>query len=146
MNREQEVARATDGVALPPGVAIRAWTDADFAAIQALSTAQGWTTPTARPEASRASWQHAWPALVAVAGDEVAGFVRAITDGFVSMYIAELLVAPAWRGKGIGAALLEVCHRLYPETRLDLLCTDGADAFYVREGFRPFPGYRKRYG
>lgn len=146
MSREQEVAWATAGVALPPGIAIRAWTDADFPAIQALSTAQGWTTPTARPEASCASWQHAWPALVAVAGDEVVGFVRAITDGFVSMYIAELLVAPAWRGKGIGAALLEVCHRLYPETRLDLLCTDGADAFYVREGFRPFPGYRKRYG
>jgi GNAT superfamily N-acetyltransferase len=142
--RQRQLEAALGDVALPAGIDIRAWTETDFSAIQRLSSAEGWPTPAARPEDALASWCNAWPAMVAVCEGEIVGFVRALTDGAVTMYIAELLVAPEWRGRGLGRALLEACHLLFPRTRLDLLST-AADRFYEANGFRPFQGYRKSY-
>jgi GNAT superfamily N-acetyltransferase len=130
---------------LPVGIAIRSWAEADFPAIQRLSSAEGWPTPAARPDEALVSWRNAWPTLVILHGEEVVGFVRALTDGEVSMYIAELLVAPEWRGHGLGRALLDACHLLFPRTRLDLLSTADADQFYEAGGFRRFQGFRKSY-
>jgi GNAT superfamily N-acetyltransferase len=130
-------------LALPAGIAIRAWAEADFPAIQRLSSAEGWPTPTARPEEALVSWRNAWPTLVALREGEMVGFVRALTDGEVTMYIAELLVAPEWRGRGVGRALLHACHLLFPHSRLDLLSTESADRFYEANGFRRFQGFRK---
>lgn len=130
---------------LPPGISIRAWTPADFPAIQRLSDAEGWPTPTQRPDDALSAWRHSSPTLLATSDNDVIGFVRAITDGAVTMYICELLVAPEWRGTGIGSALLDACHLLYPSTRLDLLSTESADAFYGASGFRAFRGFRKSY-
>ena len=127
-------------------VTIRAWAKADFPAIQQLSSAEGWPTPTVRPAEALVSWRNAWPTLVAICDDkELVGFVRALTDGEVTMYIAELLVAPTWRGRGVGRALLDACHLLFPHTRLDLLSTQSADQFYEASGFRRFQGFRKSY-
>lgn len=128
---------------LPPGIRVRAWQESDFAAIQRLSRDEGWPTPVSRPAESMASWRMAWPALVALDGDELAGFLRALTDGAVTTYIAEMLVAPAWRGHGLGRALVEACYRLVPSTRLDLLADEKAIPFYEATEFRPHPGYRK---
>ncbi len=130
---------------LPAGIAIRTWAEADFPEIQRLSSAEGWPTPTARPVEALVSWRNAWPTLVAIGDDGLVGFVRALTDGEVTMYIAELLVTPAWRGRGVGRALLDACHLLFPHTRLDLLSTQSADQFYEASGFRRFQGFRKSY-
>jgi predicted N-acetyltransferase YhbS len=91
------------------------------------------------------AWQYAWPALVVLRQRVIVGFLRALTDEAVTLYVADLLVAPYWRGQGIGAALLEVCHALYPSVRLDLLSTQSAETFYQRNGFRAFHGFRKSY-
>ena len=133
----------TSSLDLPAGVTIRAWEEADFAAVQRLSAAEGWSTPTERPAEALAAWHRSWPALVAVAGQEVIGFCRALSDGSVTTYIAELLVAPGWQGKGIGAALLEACEQMAPDARLDLLATETSRSFYERVGFWPFAGYRR---
>jgi GNAT superfamily N-acetyltransferase len=132
-------------LALPAGIAIRAWDEGDFPAVQRLSSAEGWPTPTTRPQEALLSWHNAWPALVILYDQELVGFVRALTDGEVTMYIAELLVAPQWRGHGLGRSLLEACHLLFPHTRLDLLSTESADRFYEASGFRRFQGFRKSY-
>lgn len=144
-NRDTAIAAALAGLAPPGGVAVRAWVAADFPAIQRLSEAEGWPTPRARPEESRAAWQRSWPALVATHGADVIGFVRALTDGDVTLFVPELLVVPAWRGRGIGRLLLDLCHALYPRTRIELLATASAAPFYEALGFRPLRGYRKRY-
>lgn len=143
--QQHQVAVAVAKLTLPAGVKIRAWADADFPDVQRLSSAEGWPTPTARPDEALTSWRNAWPTLVAVAESELVGFVRALTDGEVTMYIAELLVVPGWRGRGLGLALLEACHLLHPHTRIDLLSTENADRFYEANGFRPFQGFRKSY-
>jgi GNAT superfamily N-acetyltransferase len=133
------------GVALPPGVTIRGWTESDFIAIQRLSSAEGWPTPQDRPTEAVAAWRKSWPALVATHGEDVVGFLRALTDGAVTTYVCEVLVVPAWRDRGIGRALIEACHHLCPSTRLDLLSGGTADGFYEANGFRRFQGFRKSY-
>ena len=145
-NREHHQSRlrsVLSQMALPPGVTIRAWTEADFAGIQTLSALEGWSTPSDRPIDALNAWRHSWPTLVAMENAEMIGFCRALTDGHVTTYIAEILVAPAWQRRGLGQALLELCHRLYPETRLDVLSTVGAHGFYQLCGFRAFQGFRK---
>jgi predicted N-acetyltransferase YhbS len=128
-----------------PETLICPWKAGDFPAIQRLSDLEGWPTPSERPAEALSDWQHSHPALVAVHDGKVIGFIRAITDGAVTTYIAELLVAREWRGQGVGRALVEACHALVPATRLDLFSTDQADSFYEANGFRPFHGYRKSY-
>lgn len=131
---------------VPANIQLRSWAEADFPAIQRLSTRQGWPTPQNRPEESLRSWQHSWPALVLAEGECLIGFVRAMTDGEVTMYIAELLVDPDYRGKGLGRLLLDACHALYPHARLDLISTEGANGFYRAHGFRNVgDGLRKSY-
>ena len=127
------------------GVTVRSYQADDLFAIQRLSDVEGWPTPGNRSEDSMLSWQHSHPALVAMHDGQVIGFLRAITDGAVTTYIAELLVAKEWRGQGIGRALVDACHELVPFTRLDLLSTDQADPFYEANGFRRFQGFRKNF-
>jgi GNAT superfamily N-acetyltransferase len=144
-DRTVAVAAALVGLAVPAGVAVRAWSEADFPAIQSLSDAEGWPTPRTRPEECRAAWRCSWPALVATHDAAIIGFVRALTDAEVTLFVPELLVAPAWQGKGIGRLLLDVCHTLYPHVRIELLATGASAPFYAAVGFRSFHGYRKSY-
>jgi GNAT superfamily N-acetyltransferase len=141
--RQTQVEKAVVGLALPGSIAIRAWLDTDFAAIQQLSAAAGWPTPVERSYEALNAWRVSWPTLVLVNGPEVIGFLRALTDGQVTTYIAEVLVSPQWRGQGLGQALIAACHRLCPSTRLDLLSTESSDGFYEAVGFRRFQGFRR---
>lgn len=144
--RQRQLTSAAAQVTLPQGIEIRPWTVDDFSAIQRISSAEGWTSPTQRPHDALLAWQHSWPALVAADGETVAGFVRGLTDGSITMYIAEMAVDAQQRGRGIGRTLLDACHFLYPTTRLDLLSTDDARAFYKACGFRAIhQGMRKSY-
>lgn len=144
-SRQRLVKSALSGVMPPADVTIRAWTDADFASIQRLSNVEGWPTSENRSDDALVAWRQSWPALVATDGETVIGFLRALTDGRVTTYIAELLVEPQWRRMGIGRALVETCHNLCPSTRLDLLTTGSGNRFYEAAGFRRFGGYRKSY-
>ncbi|MEW6545523.1 MAG: GNAT family N-acetyltransferase [Bacillota bacterium] len=125
------------------GITIRAWREEDFPAIQEISSGEGWLTPKVRPSEAFLAWERSYPALVAVHEGEVIGFLRALTDGEVTTYVAELAVVPRFRRQGIGRALIEACHRLCPHTRLDVLLIGSADAFYEATGFHPCRGYRK---
>jgi predicted N-acetyltransferase YhbS len=139
---------ALDGVTLPGGVAVRRWRPADFPAVQRLSAAEGWPTTTRRPAEALVSWRRAWPALVATPAnqpEEVIAFLRALTDGAIATYVCEFIVDVRWRGTGVGRALMDVCHALYPRARIDLLSTPGARGFYARLGFDPHTGFRRSH-
>jgi GNAT superfamily N-acetyltransferase len=145
MMRDQQINHALAQITLPSQVSIRAWHTSDFASVRDLARAENWTTLSDRPDDGLQSWQHAWPALVATYQQQIIGFLRALTDEAVTLYVADLLVAPAWRGQGIGSGLLNVCHLLYPSVRFNLLSTEHADVFYQSQGFRPFRGFRKNF-
>ncbi len=145
-DRQKQLEAALMTISILPDMQLRCWTEKDFPEIERLSTLQGWPTPHDRPEEALIAWQHSWPTLVVTEGERVIGFVRGMTDGEVTMYIAEILVDANYRGKGIGLLLLDTCHALYSHARLDLISTDEATPFYKAIGFRYVgEGLRKSY-
>jgi predicted N-acetyltransferase YhbS len=69
---------------------------------------------------------------------ELAGFVRAITDGVYRATIFDLIVAPQWRGHGLGAELIERAHAhpvLLGCGRIELICVAEHVPFYERFGY-----------
>lgn len=89
-------------------------------------------------EAQRGS--AAW--VVALDGDEVVGTSRGLSDGVKTAYVADVCVASAWRGRGLGAALVErlLDHpALRRVGRVDLLTRD-AGPFYGKLGFARLDG------
>jgi len=132
-------------VKLPKGIYIRQFITTDFSSIQILYEKEGWMTFLKRSEDALKAWKNSNITLVALDGDIIVGLIRALTDGEITTYIAEIIVDTSYRGMGIGKALIDICHNLYPNTRLDLLSADGADEFYQRNSFRTHMGFRKSY-
>jgi ribosomal protein S18 acetylase RimI-like enzyme len=130
---------------LPKDICVREFTEKDFPSVQTIYRNEGWMTFINRADDGLEAWKNSNIALVAVEGDSIIGFVRALTDGKITTYIAEIVVDKHYRGKGIGKALIDICHHFYPNTRLDLLSSEEADRFYEKDNFRGIPGFRKSY-
>jgi GNAT superfamily N-acetyltransferase len=66
------------------------------------------------------------------------GFCRAVTDGAVVAYLADVYVLPEHRGQGLGVELVRemVDHGPYGRVRW-LLHTQDAHALYAKLGFAP---------
>jgi GNAT superfamily N-acetyltransferase len=62
------------------------------------------------------------------------GYVRAILDKGLSVYISELYVVPEWRGQKIGQSLLErVRNDFYS---LAIYALSDEDAYYQKKGYK----------
>ncbi len=61
------------------------------------------------------------------------GFIRGISDGVFTLFIAELIINEEYRRKGYGRKLIEYVHGLVPLTRIDLISDN--DEFYATLGF-----------
>ena len=71
------------------------------------------------------------------------GMGRVISDGVSDAYIQDLVVIPAWRGKGVGkqilSTLIAYCHQ--SSDHLDWPdCRTGHDGFLHIDGFFPAQG------
>ncbi|MEG2656831.1 MAG: GNAT family N-acetyltransferase [Clostridium sp.] len=127
---------------LPNGISIRQFLETDFPSIQLLYEREGWMTFIKREKAALNAWKNSSIALVVVVENMIIGLLRGLTDGEVTTYIAEIIIDSNYRGNGLGKALIDVCHNLYPNTRLDLLSTEGADEFYKKEYFKTHIGLK----
>ena len=147
--REEQLRQVLTQIALPEGIGCRLWLESDFPSIQRLSNAEGWPTPQRRPDDTLVGWRNSWPTLVAVEAqnvEHVLGFVRAMTDGSITLYVMELLVDAHFRGRGIGQMLLDTCHYLHPHTRIELMSLETSQSYYGTHGFRYIgEGFRKSY-
>jgi ribosomal protein S18 acetylase RimI-like enzyme len=70
-------------------------------------------------------------------GEQVVGFVNAISDGVLSAYIPLLEVLPDYQGRGIGSELVRrLVATLQSLYMIDLCCDAELEPFYRRLGFR----------
>jgi ribosomal protein S18 acetylase RimI-like enzyme len=80
--------------------------------------------------------------VVAFEEGDVAGFATAGSDGAIQAYLILIGVAAAHRRKGIGRRLVEEVFKRTGATRIDLISTEGADAFYASFAHFALPGFR----
>ncbi len=77
-------------------------------------------------------------------GEELVGLIRTLTDGETIAFIQDILVKPAYQGKGIGDELMSRLLNNLPEIRQIVLMTDAGDenirlhAWYQTHGFQPY--------
>lgn len=123
---------------------IRAYVASDFEHIQQLNREEGWTQLVERGELTREAWHQSNVTYVMESDNgEIVAYLRGLTDTTVSLYVCELLVTSAYRKRGLGEQLLQYIHRLYPETRLEMLASQVSHTYYEKLRFRPFYGFRK---
>ncbi len=92
-----------------------------------------------------ATLPHAWYAVCARRGDQIAGAGLVLSDGVLHALIVDVILLPEMRGRGIG---MEIMRRLIARCRsagvlqVQLFSARGKRAFYERLGFvaRPDDG------
>ncbi len=83
--------------------------------------------------------------VLALDGDQVVGYITAITDGVLAAYIPHLEVLPPYKGQGIGTELLRrIFDQLQHLYMIDLICDADVQPFYDRVGMIRYTGMIKR--
>lgn len=71
--------------------------------------------------------------FVAYSNDILCGFVRCLEDHGFYIYVCDLLVGPAFRGRGIGRSLMEAVYGDFPE-QIAYVMSD-VDPYYEKLGY-----------
>ena len=84
------------------------------------------------------AFKYSWKWFTARDNDELAGFVRLLSDGIRHAYICNMAVAPKHQGKGVGKTLMNEVMILLKESNLfpSLVATPGNHDFYKSYGFK----------
>jgi GNAT superfamily N-acetyltransferase len=83
----------------------------------------------------------AGPAVAAWDGDELVGFVRALSDGHLVAYVEDVIVHARCRNQGVGSALVaRLLAELAAVAVVNLVCAPGTVPFYEHLGYRPRAG------
>ncbi len=126
-------------------VHVREYKESDFVNIQRLNKNEGWTNLVEKKDDTKQAWDHSNIAFVVIDEEEFVGYIRGITDKFITLFISELVVDSDYRGLGVGQELLKYVHSLYPKTRIEMLATSTSRTYYEEQGYRAFYGFRKTF-
>lgn len=106
----------------------------------------GWPNPPS-DDVHRKLLKQSYYALVAIdeTRNQIVGFVNAISDGVLSVYVPLLEVVASYQNQGIGQALMErLLHDLQDFYMIDLSCDESMQAFYKRFEMHPARAMIKR--
>ena len=119
----------------------------DLAGVIATSLSgffEGWPDPPT-PETHLDVLRGSHTVWLAIDGEQVVGFITAVSDGVLSAYIPLLEVLSTHRGRGIGTELvrrmLDSLDHLY---MIDLMCDEEVQPFYEDLGMRKGVGMLRR--
>lgn len=100
----------------------------------------GWPNPPS-PETHLRLLKGSNHVVLALDGEQVVGFITAVSDGVLTAYIPLLEVLPAYKSQGVGT---ELTRRMFEKLRnlymIDLMCDPELQPFYERFGMRPYSG------
>ena len=117
---------------------IRELTTFDLGVILDLYNSVGWTNYTRAPEMLRKAYENSLLTLGAYDGDQLAGIIRTVGDGYSVVFIQDILVFPEYQRKGIGTQLLREIMGRFPDVYQMELMTDNTAktvSFYRSAGF-----------
>ena len=80
--------------------------------------------------------------VVAVQDDRLIGFAQMQSDGLIQAHLSMIVIDRDLRRRGIGSRLVREAFASCGGQWVDLLSTEGADAFYRSFQYQSFPGYR----
>lgn len=103
-----------------------------------LYSSVGWGAYTRDPVALTNAIANSSYVVTAVAGDQLVGLARGISDDVSIFYLQDILVRPEWQHRGLGTALLTKCLHRYGHVRQKVLLTDDQASqhrFYASMGF-----------
>lgn len=117
---------------------IRELTTFDLEVLLDLYNSVGWTNYTRAPEMLRKAYENSLLTLGAFDGDQLAGIIRTVGDGYSVVFIQDILVFPEYQRKGIGTQLLREILGRFPDVYQMELMTDNTAktvSFYRSAGF-----------
>ena len=117
---------------------IRELTTFDLEVLLDLYNSVGWTNYTRAPEMLRKAYENSLLTLGAYDGDQLAGIIRTVGDGYSVVFIQDILVFPEYQRKGIGTQLLREIMGRFPDVYQMELMTDNTAktvSFYRSAGF-----------
>ncbi len=82
--------------------------------------------------------------ISAWSGDKLVGLVRAVGDGYIILYIQDILVLPEYQRQGIGSELMRRMLEQYQTVSHKVLLTDQSEktaAFYESMAFKQVTDY-----
>lgn len=113
------------------------------AGVMTLCELEGWTSfLESREKTWKALTAPGVTTLVAARGPRVVGFAQLQTDGTIQAHLSNIAVDADLRRQGVATRLIEEAFARSGATRIDLLSTEGSDAFYESFEHRVYRGYR----
>jgi len=88
------------------------------------------------PAQLETSFRNSQATVIAYAGDEIVGKVRALSDGVCNAYVVDVWTYTPYRGQGIAKAMLVRLDEQLAGQHVYLF-TDDAKGLYERVGFQP---------